>query len=105
MAIIDLNPADVKTALDKDEILLIDVREPHELIMGYIEGAVSLPLSAFDPAALPTDDHRELVFYCAAGVRSARVIEYLQHHGVSVSKHLGGGIQDWVGQGYPLTVD
>ncbi|GGZ44337.1 MULTISPECIES: rhodanese-like domain-containing protein [Asticcacaulis] len=102
MAIIDLSAADVKSALDKDEIILIDVREPNELAMGYIDGAVSLPLSAFDPAALPTGDSREMVFYCAAGIRSARVIDYLQHQGVSVSKHLGGGIQDWVGNGYPL---
>ncbi|WAC49348.1 rhodanese-like domain-containing protein [Asticcacaulis sp. SL142] len=102
MAIIDLSAADVKSALDKDEIILVDVREPHELAMGYIDGAVSLPLSAFDPAALPTEDSREMVFYCAAGVRSARVLEYLQHQGFAVKKHLSGGIQDWVGKGYPL---
>ena len=104
MAIVNLNPAELKAALDAGNVALIDVREPQEWAQGYIEGAQSLPLSVFDPAALP-DDGREIIFYCAAGVRSARAIEYLQHQGFEVSKHLSGGTYGWVAAGYPLTVD
>lgn len=104
MAIVNLSPAELKAALDAGNVALIDVREPQEWAQGYIKGAQSLPLSVFDPAALP-DDGREIIFYCAAGVRSARAIEYLQHQGFEVSKHLSGGIYGWVAAGYPLTVD
>ena len=46
---------DVKKALAEDNIHLVDVREPHEYAAGHIPGATNMPLSAFDPQALPTD--------------------------------------------------
>jgi rhodanese-related sulfurtransferase len=51
--VVDLSPETVHAALEAGEILLVDVREPHEFDAVRIAGAVNLPLSTFDPSALP----------------------------------------------------
>ena len=51
------------------EVTVVDVREPHEYAAGHIPGSVNLPLSRFDPRALP--DGKPVVLICQAGGRSA----------------------------------
>ncbi len=53
MQIVDLDLETIREGLADGSILLIDVREPHEFQMGHIPDSVSLPLSTFDPAAIP----------------------------------------------------
>lgn len=88
-------PQQVDAALKAGEILLVDVREPHEYESERIPGALLLPLSTFDPAALPTGQGRKVVLSCAAGGRSARAVEACQHAGADVDAHLAGGIGAW----------
>lgn len=87
---------DVKLGLAEGSILLVDVREPHEFAMGHIPGSVSLPLSAFDPAMIPDPDGRDVVFSCAAGVRSLRAIDASHAAGHGFSAHYPGGFKEWV---------
>ncbi len=98
----DLDPAAIAAGLAEDRILLVDVREPAEFESGHIEGAVSFPLSTFDPAALPDPEGRTIVFQCAGGVRSARAAEAAVAAGVDGGRHLAGGIKAWVADGRPV---
>ena len=82
-------------------MLLVDVREPHEFQAGAIPGSVSMPLSQFDPAALPTGRGR-IVFSCAAGVRSMRAIELAQAAGLDLNEHYAGGFKEWARSGEPV---
>src|SRR5690606_37152457 len=66
-----LSPAEIREALVRREIVLIDVREPTEYAVERIHGALLFPLSTFDPAMLPQDEERQLVFHCGSGRRSA----------------------------------
>ena len=68
----DLTAEEVAAELAADRILLVDVREPRETAVERIPGSVLLPLSAFDPAAIPDPDGRDVVFSCATGRRSVR---------------------------------
>ncbi|RDI60850.1 rhodanese-like domain-containing protein [Microvirga subterranea] len=97
---VDLDREDVKRGLADGSIHLVDVREPHEFAAGHIPGAISRPLSTFDPASLPTD--KRIVFSCAAGVRSLRAIEFAQAAGRDVREHYKGGYKDWVMSGEPV---
>ena len=100
-AVIDLDVATVRARLEAGEILLIDVREPHEVAARAVAGALNLPLSSFDPAALPEAGGREIVLMCAGGVRSRRAVEACQAAGLPVTSHLAGGIGAWVAAGAP----
>jgi rhodanese-related sulfurtransferase len=101
MPVIDLSPQTVAEALQAGDILLIDVREPYEFEAERIKGAISLPLSAIDPAAVPDADGKTIVLSCAGGVRSARAAEYLQAAGLDVQRHLAGGLYAWKLAGLP----
>lgn len=97
----DLSPVQVRALLDKAEIQLVDVREPAEFAVERIDGALNLPLSTFDPAALPDHSERPIVFQCGSGKRSAMAVERCQTAGLPVDSHLAGGIAAWRGAGLP----
>ena len=99
VAVSELSREDVKHGLTDGSVLLIDVREPHEFALGHVPGAVSMPLSSFDPGEIPDPEGRMVVFACAAGVRSLRAIEASQVAGHDFSAHYPGGFKDWVMSG------
>lgn len=96
--IVDLGIDDVKEGLASGAITLVDVREAHEYAAGHIPGAVSHPLSTFDPQALRGLKGR-IVFSCAAGVRSARAVELAQAAGLDANAHYRGGFKEWAMRG------
>ncbi len=102
MTVIDLDREAVKQGLAEGSLLVIDVREAHEFEAGHIPGAVSHPLSEFDPAALAElikADGRRPVLSCAAGVRSANALVAAQRSGLDLSEHYRGGFKDWYAAG------
>ena len=88
-------------ALEKGEIILVDVREAAEFHEARIPGALLMPMSTFDPAALPTGQGRKVVLHCKSGGRSANAINACQAAGIDVGAHIGGGIGEWVEAGLP----
>lgn len=99
----ELNPHELYDGLMAGKILLVDVREIGEFAETHIEGSINLPLSNFDPFALPevTKD-QTLVFSCAGGVRSAKAAQLTQETQNPVSHHLAGGIKAWMNAGLPV---
>ncbi|HWU49078.1 MAG TPA: rhodanese-like domain-containing protein [Asticcacaulis sp.] len=87
--------------LKRGNIALVDVRESEEHQAERIEGAVNLPLSRFDPKALPTIQGQAIVLHCAGGVRSAKALNICHQSGVEVRGHLTGGINAWKAAGLP----
>jgi rhodanese-related sulfurtransferase len=102
MPVHDLTPDDVARGLSDGSILLIDVREPHEFQMAHIPGSLNLPLSSFDPRAIPDPDGKRVVFMCAAGMRSLQASEIAQRSGKPYDAHLAGGIKGWVMDGQDI---
>jgi rhodanese-related sulfurtransferase len=102
MSLTNLEPAEVADLLRKNEILLIDVREPHEYAAAHIKGATLVPLSAFDPQSLPVPGTRCIVFHCGIGGRSAKAVAACQAAGVAIDSHMKGGIQAWIAAGLPV---
>lgn len=100
-AITELEPAEVSARLARGEIVLIDVREANEIAAERIPGAVAMPLSAFDPAALPAADPSLVVFHCAGGKRSALAVARCRAAGVPAGAHLRGGLAAWKAAGLP----
>ena len=102
MPVVDLDRETVKRGVEDGSMLLIDVREEHEYEGGHIPGAVSHPLSAFDPQALSAliaEDGRRPVLACAAGVRSAHALVAAQRAGLDITEHYAGGFKDWDASG------
>jgi molybdopterin/thiamine biosynthesis adenylyltransferase/rhodanese-related sulfurtransferase len=77
-------------------LLLIDVREPHELEISRIEGATLIPLGQLASRLSELDITKEIVVFCRMGSRSARALEILRNAGFGKVKNLKGGINEWV---------
>jgi rhodanese-related sulfurtransferase len=100
--IVDIDLDEVKRGLEDGSMLLVDVREPHEFAAGHIPNSLSHPLSTFDPAALPMQEGKRIVFSCASGVRSVRAIELAQAAGLDLEEHYKGGFKEWSLAGEPI---
>jgi adenylyltransferase/sulfurtransferase len=75
--------------------LLLDVREPHELHISALPGALNIPLGSLAARLSELDSAREMVVFCKAGTRSARALELLVSAGFKRVKNLQGGINAW----------
>ncbi len=92
-------PEDLCGVLDAGEIVLVDVREPGEFAAERIVGARLFPLSCFDPATLPTQEGKPLVFQCGSGKRSETAAKAAIRAGLNVRSHMKGGIASWKAAG------
>ena len=97
----DLTPEEVARGLQEGRMVLIDVREPNETMVERFPDAVLVPLSEFDPAAIPGPDGREVVFACRSGRRSVTASLAAQEQGFAYGSHLAGGILAWKAAGLP----
>jgi len=96
----ELSANDIAAALDRGEIVLVDVREAAEFTAERIAGAVLRPLSRFDPTALPADG-RKLVLHCGVGRRSIAAAGQCAKAGVTIAGHMRGGLAAWKQAGLP----
>ena len=90
---------EVVSGLGKGDILLVDVREPDEFAAGHVPGAVNLPLSRFDPRALPKPADKKVVVMCRSGNRSGKVMAMLAGVGRGDVADYSGSMIDWTRRG------
>ena len=96
--------ADALALVDDDDTVIVDLRDIRELWnTGTIPRAVHAPRGLLEFWVDPESPyHREvfssgkkLVFFCAAGWRSALATKVMQEMGVEPVAHIGGGFKAW----------
>jgi rhodanese-related sulfurtransferase len=97
----DLTPEEVAQGMAEGKILLVDVREPSETEVERYPEAFYLPMSVFDPAAIPDPAGKQVVFACRSGNRSVTASLMAQAAGLPYNSHLAGGIKAWKELGLP----
>jgi rhodanese-related sulfurtransferase len=96
-----LSPAQVKQLLDAGRpLVLLDVREPEEVALARIAGAVHIPMGDVPGRVHELDADADIVVYCHHGLRSASVAAFLLQREFASVANLSGGIDAW-----SLTVD
>ncbi|GAB4546041.1 MAG: molybdopterin-synthase adenylyltransferase MoeB [Anaerolineales bacterium] len=92
----DVTPQEMKARIAQESnLILLDVREPHELEISALPGAVNIPLGQIAARMAELDSAKEMIVFCKAGSRSARAIEILASAGFKKIKNLQGGINAW----------
>jgi molybdopterin/thiamine biosynthesis adenylyltransferase/rhodanese-related sulfurtransferase/molybdopterin converting factor small subunit len=92
----EVTALEVKQELDQGkELLLLDVREPHEYEITHVDGATFIPLGELPARLKELDDHADIVTYCHHGARSMKALEILQAAGFAKVRSLRGGIDAW----------
>ncbi len=79
----------------EDGLVLLDVREPHEVEICAFAGSLRIPLGNLPEQLHRLDSADEIVVYCKVGGRSARAVELLRGAGFRKVWNLAGGIDRW----------
>ncbi|HEY6970898.1 MAG TPA: molybdopterin-synthase adenylyltransferase MoeB [Candidatus Angelobacter sp.] len=91
----EISVEELKKKLDaKDDVFILDVREPHEYQICNINGYL-IPLNDLPKRVSELDPSKDMVVHCRSGGRSARAVEFLQKAGYTKAKNLAGGILAW----------
>jgi len=103
----ELKPGDAVRFMNKEEPLILDVREDAEYKDGFIQGAVHVPLVQLESrvSELASWRDRDVLIYCRAGQRSARAASILKRQGFTHLHKLDGGIMAWQSANLPVSRD
>jgi rhodanese-related sulfurtransferase len=110
-AVETLAPTDVQALLGRDDVVLVDLRDPRELEReGRMPGAFHCPRGMLEfwidpesPYAKPVfQQDKKFVFFCAGGWRSALAAKTAQDMGLKPVAHMSGGFGAWKKSGAPV---
>jgi adenylyltransferase/sulfurtransferase len=91
----EISVEDLKKKLDaKEDVFVLDVREPHEYKICNINGHL-IPLNDLPKRVQELDRSKEIVVHCRSGARSARAVGFLRQAGFTNVTNLAGGILAW----------
>jgi len=91
----EISVEELKKKLDnKEDIFILDVREPHEYQICNLNGHL-IPLGDLPKRVGELDSSREIVAHCKMGGRSAKAVAFLQQAGFKKVSNLTGGITAW----------
>jgi sulfur-carrier protein adenylyltransferase/sulfurtransferase len=89
-------------ASELDEALrdarLIDVREPHEIVLGSVDGAIHIPASELEARMHELDSAQRYIVACRVGSKSLWAVRRLRDAGFTRLLHLRGGLLAYAAQ-------
>ena len=90
--------------INREDALVLDVREATEFAAGHVLGAKSLPLAAVEGRAGEFDKHRAkpVIVVCADGSRASKAAATLRAGGFTNVVNLTGGFPAWQQAGLPV---
>lgn len=94
----DVNQADQA----RDQLQIVDVREPYEWEAGRIDGAIHIPQGELPQRLGEIDRDRLVLTVCRSGGRSADAADLLTARGYRAVS-LEGGMHAWADAGLPFS--
>jgi adenylyltransferase/sulfurtransferase len=94
---VDITAREVAALLQANDpsVVVVDVREEHELRIASIPGAVHLPLALVPVRMHELPRDRTVILSCHHGGRSMRALQFLKQQGFTKLRNLAGGIDAW----------
>lgn len=80
--------------LSNEPIHIVDVRENDEVALGMIPNATHIPMQEIPQHVNDFDKDKTYYIVCAAGARSARVVDYLTDQEID-AVNVDGGMNAW----------
>jgi len=90
--------------INREDALVVDVRDPAEVAQGKILGARSVPLAQLSERApeLRKNKEKPVIVYCGRGSQSQQAAAILRKHGYANVFNLSGGFAAWQQAGLPV---
>lgn len=101
----EVKPDDAVRLINRDDAIVIDVRDDNEYQSGHIINAIHIPLPLLDNRITQLSDAKDnpLLVYCRTGNRSAQAASQLMKLGFSKVHKLSGGISAWQSANLPVS--
>ena len=80
--------------LDRNSLTLLDLREPNQVLLGAVKGAVNIPFSRIGKELEKLPKDKPVYVFCQEGSLSAEITEQLQDWGYDAT-NLDGGWRAW----------
>src|SRR5574343_1114692 len=99
-----VSPAAATQLINRDDAHILDVREADEFAAGHLPEAINIPAGKLAERAgeLEKFKGKPLIVCCASGMRSNKACGELKTAGFDKLFNLAGGVDAWVGAGYPI---
>lgn len=100
-----LSPAQATLLINRQDAIVLDVREGKEWEAGHIAGARHVVLSQLDNRLPELGKHKQrpIIVCCASGARSATACTQLKRAGFEKVYNLAGGLPAWSDANLPTT--
>lgn len=100
-----LTPAQATLKMNREDALVLDVRETGEWNSGHITGARHITLGQLEKrmSEIEKFKDRPIIIVCASGNRSSSACAQLKKGGFGQVFSLAGGISGWIEANLPLT--
>lgn len=102
---VNVGPTAAIAIINKENTVLVDVREPNEIKAGMLNDAIHIPLSAIGKRLSELEKFKQsaVVVYCRSGNRSGSVCRTLTGRGFEQVYNLDGGIMAWEDAHLPVS--
>jgi rhodanese-related sulfurtransferase len=99
-----LGPMLATQLINRENAVVIDVRDTPEFDAGQLPGSRNIPLKDLPARARELESFKEkpLLLVCASGARAGQACAQLQRLGFTKLNNLDGGIDAWKRAGLPL---
>lgn len=100
-----LSPVEATLLINREDAVVVDVRDQGEYVRGHIPNARHMPLAelARRSGELDKVKDRPLILCCASGARSASAMAQLKKAGFEKLYNLRGGLVEWEKAGQPIS--
>ena len=100
----NVNANEAKKMIDKQKVVLVDVRTDGEWNAGHLKNAKHIDISKpdFDKKISELKKDATVIVYCAVGGRSSRAAGMMSKKGFKKVYNLDGGINAWAANGYQI---
>jgi rhodanese-related sulfurtransferase len=99
-----IGPAEATQLINREDAYILDVREAGEYAAGHLPEAKNIPTGKLVErvAELEKFKDKPIIVCCASGIRSNKACDELKKLGFEKLYSLSGGVDAWVGAGYPI---
>lgn len=101
----NVNAAQANELISRGEVEIIDVRDAGEWCEGHLPGARHIPLETLRANVKTSLPATNVLFVCAAGMRSQTAARLAEQHGVTKVYNLTTGTRGWAKAGLPLVAE
>jgi rhodanese-related sulfurtransferase len=102
--VLNIIPDELSEMMNKNECVIIDVREQFEYESGHIDGSVLVPMYDIfnDISLIKKYKDKKIVLVCSSGHRSYYTGKFLEENGLENVYNLYNGLYGWEIEEKPL---